>query len=293
MGINPFYMSSNNIALTFMHQRSVHTAAVTTEVVSPVPSSNAPGLVSPSHVHHGGSEAGVSTVEYRRTAELGYQMHFGDEMLVTALMPFSSVTVESQSRLTVMGNGDLTLYGQYILRGEPGGRFTALLGGGVQFPTGRTDARDDNGTLLDYRLQPGNGSVGFILATTGFYQNESWTIALDLFGKLNRKNSAENRMGHALAVGLVGSYELYRDNPSLFAIIGSVGFRSEASSQDVLDGIADGRSGSTVHYLNCGVQFAYDVLRFDLRSLIPLYQRRPEGGADENARLVAGMRVMM
>lgn len=292
LGINPYYSSSNSIVLNFMYQRSDHPGQEAA-VALPDAAMSGPIRGTPNRVYHGGEE-GVASTEYRRTLELGYQHHFGDDFLVTALMPLISFTEQSDSRLSVLGNGDLSLFGQYIARlyDEGGARFTMLTGGGLQFPTGRTGMTDDDGELLDFRLQPGSGSFGFILAATAFYQTPDWMLTLDLFGKLNLKNGSGNHLGNGLAGGLMASRELYRDNPSAFAVIASLGVRSEFIGRDLLDGAPDPDTGATVHYVNCGALVAYDVLRVDLRALIPLTQHRNGVGGDEQTRFITSLRFV-
>jgi hypothetical protein len=295
LGINPYYSTQNTFAVSYLYQRSEHAVAHTHAAIpSPVPMLKSAPL-SPHHVNHGGDGDSVSTQESRHTIELAYRHHLTEEILVTLLVPFLRTKLEAASTsLTVMGNGDITLYGQYNARlsEEPGTRLMLLVGGGVVLPAGRTDARDASGTLLDYRLQPGRGATGFVTAATGILQHESWTFGADAFARWNTKTNDGNRLGHNFAATLAVSRELLRDNPSLFALVGSVGARLEYASKDIIGGAYDARSGATVFYLSAGVDAVYDFLRFELRSLVPVYQQRPEGGADESVRFMVGTRFL-
>ncbi|MBX2992672.1 MAG: transporter [Bacteroidetes bacterium] len=294
MGINPFYSSQNSIAVHFLYQQSHH-ASVLSDAGQ---DSDAPLLKAApegaNHLHHGGTGFSGETREYRRTIELAYQHHLSEHILVTLLVPFSFVTVQSSTSLSIQGNGDATLTGQYVavLDERAGSKFTLLFGGGVQLPTGRSNAKDKNGTLLDFRLQPGSASVGFVLTTSGFYQTESWVFAADIFGKMNRRNSAGSRLGNSLLATLLASRDILRDNPSLFALTASAGIRAEFTGQDILTGNKDPDSGAEVYYLNGGTELAYDFLRFDLRALVPLHQRRSGNAPQESTRFMAGLRVM-
>jgi hypothetical protein len=295
LGINPYYSTQNTLTVSYLFQRSDHPIAHVHSASSSALSLRKSAPLSLHHINHGGEGDSVPTQESRHTIELAYRHHLTEDVLLTLLVPFSRTKQEKpSSSLTVMGSGDITLLGHYNLRLSEslGTRLMLLIGGGIVVPVGRTDARDAAGTLLDYRLQPGRGAVGFVTTATGILQRESWTFGADAFARWNTKTSAGNRLGHNFAATLAASRELLRDNPSLFALVASVGGRLEYASKDLLAGVPDATSGATVFYLSAGVDAVYDFLRFELRTLVPVHQQRPEGGANERTRFMVGMRLL-
>nr|MBP6672780.1 hypothetical protein [Bacteroidota bacterium] len=85
------------------------------------------------------------------------------------------------------------------------------------------------------------------------------------------------------------SHDLYRDNSSLFALLGIAGVRVENAGKDRILGTTDPSSGVQSLYLNVGGQLIFDVVKFNASLLQPILQKRPSGGADEGSRLYLGM----
>lgn len=282
MGINPFYNGMNRVGITFLYQRS---HVVAGEFV--------PGT----KLAHGGAgtdEGGVTSAETERrmTFELSYQHHLSDHVLLTALLPFSRSSVESGGTLSVYGIGDVTLLGHYAITDlfsdqKPA---TLLLGGGVELPTGTNDLRHDDGHLIDPRLQPGSGSFDVAAHALLTVPIDTWTFAVDAYGKVNTPNNRDDRIGNSLALTTAVSRDLYRNNPGNIALLGTAGVRGEFSGRDRIAGAVDHTTGAETLWGNLGGQLVVRHIKFNASALLPLVQHRESGGATEDLRLTLGIR---
>lgn len=281
-GINPYYNGLNRIGLTTLYQNS-HTEGAAT---------GTPG----SKLAHGGGtdEHGIRIPETERriTFELSYQHHLSQNLVLTALLPFSAGRLEGDGVLNVYGIGDAALLGQYAVTGLFSERTpaTLLLGGGVELPTGANDLRHDDGDRIDPRMQPGSGSFDLIANAVLTAPIESWTVAADLYGKLNNANDRGDRIGNALSLTATLSRDLYRNNPGNFALLGTAGLRGELSGKDRVAGGTDPATGARTLWGNLGGQLVWGHVKLHAAALLPLLQHREPGGANEDLRLTAGIR---
>lgn len=281
-GINPYYNGMNRIGLTTLYQTS-HTEGP------------APGAPGSKPAHGGGTDehgTPLAETERRITFELSYQHHLSRNIVLTALLPFSAGRLEGGNVLDVYGPGDAVLLGHYAVTGLFSERTpaTLLVGGGVELPTGANDLRHDDGDLIDPRLQPGSGSIDLVANAVLMAPIESWTVAVDLYGKLNNTNDRQDRIGNALSLTATLSRDLYRNNPGNTALLGTVGLRGELSGKDRVAGETDPASGARTLWGNLGGQVVWGHVKLHAAALLPLLQHREPGGANEDLRLTAGIR---
>ncbi len=291
MGINPYYSSSNalHVSMLFQHSTTPPEEAAPGDV--PQLMRSVPGeVLSPASVTHGG--AGGSS-ETRKTIELAYRFHLFDDLLISCLAPYRMTQVSGGESFSANGFGDITVLAHYVARPHLWDRapVTLLLGGGVQLPTGSSTRTDPAGDLVEPDVQPGSGSVNYIVSSTMMVQPGPWTFVLDVYGKLNARNSRQDKLGNSLAITAGASHELTRDNSSLFAIVANAGLRGETASRDRVAGVLNPETGSTSLYGNIGAQVFFGILRLDVGVLIPISQDRPTGAPDEDTRVVSGLRL--
>ena len=127
----------------------------------------------------------------RRTTTVSLQADYGitNKLSLLLLVPYAwmseSVTQGTTTETVEKSSlGDISLMGNYVILNK--NRFNASLGGGIKFPTGKTDQRDQ--FILPPTLQVGTGSVDFILfadARTSFDFRKSLTLQQTLSYKLN------------------------------------------------------------------------------------------------------------
>lgn len=281
-GINPYYSGDNRIGISTLLQRSrfeqTGSGGSVTKLLH--------GVGTP----HQGSET-ISGTERRLTIELSYRHHLSRRFLLTGLVPFTLSDVNATGHLHVQGFGDATLLGHYVIDGlfserRPG---MLLIGGGVKFPTGDHTLNDDNGEIIEHDLQPGSGSfdlVGNALLTAPVGMV---TLAADLYGKLNGSDGNGYSRGNSLALTGTGSYDLYRDNPTHTAVVGTAGLRAELAGQDVIEGEQAEGTGAETLWATLGAEVIVGSAKLNLGALVPLSQRRDGSGADEEIRFTAGV----
>lgn len=291
-GINPYYNGKNKLLFNLLVQNSQFTPVPS---VSPV--QNVVAATSKSNrVQHAGQDAyasGVSVYEQRRTLEISYQHHLSESVMLTAVVPFYQIGVQTATDLSVQGIGDLTVLTHYIFKTKISETvpLTWLVGAGVELPTGNSSLKDDAGTTLDPRVQAGSGSWDLVFNTSLIAVQGEWTAAFDLLGKINTSNAGGDRLGHPLALSITLSRDLVRSNADNFALIGIAGMRVEAAGKDMVRNEVDNFSGFTTGYLNIGGQAAWQFLRFNLTALVPAVQARVSDAPRESVRLLTGLRI--
>jgi hypothetical protein len=110
------------------------------------------------------------------------------------------------------GLGDALLYGQYrFLRDEAMARHAALLFG-LKTPTGRTDVKKADGSLIESDHQPGSGSWDPLLGFAFTQQAGRWSFDLNgLYSFVNDGAGATNR-GDIANYNLALSYRVFGAN---------------------------------------------------------------------------------
>ncbi|MBC8043023.1 MAG: hypothetical protein IAF08_06220 [Rhizobacter sp.] len=291
-GINPYYNGKNKLLFNLLMQHAQFTPV---SAASPVQNSVAMPSKGNSvqHAGHDAYASGASVDEQRRTLEISYQHHISESVMLTAVVPFYQIGVQTAIDLSVQGMGDLTVLAHYILKTKISEAvpLTWLVGAGVKLPTGNSSMKDDAGTTLDPRVQAGSGSWDLVLNTSLIAVQDEWTAAFDLFGKINTSNADGDLIGNPLAISFTLSRDLVRSNADNFALIGIAGVRVEAAGKDMVQNEVDDFSGFTTGYLNVGGQAAWQFLRFNLTALVPAVQARVSDAPREGVRLLTGLRI--
>lgn len=241
---------------------------------------------------HGGHGASpFPTNETRQTIEMMFQHHLSERVMLTALLPFSTLTIEQGNSFSVSGIGDPTFLGHYIFELPTFERTTMLLGGGLKAPTGLSNLTDQSGNRFDTRFQSGTGSWDFILSSMMFLSHGGFTYALDLFAKFNTSGAMGDRLGHSLSATGTLSHDLLRNNASQTALVGIAGARLETKSQDWISGKFDVDSGFTSLYAQAGGQVIFYFFKLDFLVLVPVHQSRSTLAMNEQMRFLAGARI--
>ncbi len=131
----------------------------------------------------------------RRTTTISLQADYGltDKLSLLLLVPYAWMSEgvtqgNATEEVQKSSLGDISLMGNYIIYNKS--RFNASLGGGIKFPTGKTDQRDQ--FILPPTLQVGTGSVDFIFfadTRTTFNFRKSLTLQQTFSYKLNTTGS--------------------------------------------------------------------------------------------------------
>ena len=131
---------------------------------------------------------------------------------------------------------------------------------GVKLPTGRTNAKTDEGAeYLDSHLQPGTGSTDYMLGLSLSHALKRLSFAANLLGTLPGKGEfgdTSHQFGSALNYDANVKYRVYPGiaaprAPQFFAVLGVNG---EARGKEKVDGATEDNSGGNTLYLAPGIQ---------------------------------------
>lgn len=286
-GINPYYNGKNRLAINFLSQRSFLPPTLPT----PLNTVQTKHHALPSLMHGGHGASPFPTTETRQTLELMLQHHLSEHFMLTALVPFSTLTIEQGSSFSVSGIGDITLMAHYVFDLPLFERSTLLLGGGVKTPTGLSNLTDASSRRFDTRFQSGSGSWDFVFNPMFIAQQSGFTYAIDVFMKLNTKGTVGDRIGHSLSATTTLSHDVFRSNPSQTALVGMFGARFEAKTQDWISSQFDRDSDFASFYAQVGVQVVFYFVKIDALALVPLHQSRSTLAMNEETRFLMGARV--
>ncbi len=286
-GINPYYNGKNRLALNFLSQRSFMQPIL----LSPSNTTQTKYHALPTLMHGGHGASPFPTTETRQTFELMLQHHLSEHFMLTALVPFSTLTIEQGSSFSVSGIGDMTLMAHYVFDFPLFERSTLLLGGGIKTPTGLSNLTDASNRQLDTRFQSGTGSWDFVFNPLFIAQQSGFTYALDAFMKLNTSGTVGDRIGHSLSVTTTLSHDIFRSNPSQTALVGILGVRLETKTQDWISGQFDRDSGFSSLYAQVGMQVVFYFVKIDVLAIVPLHQSRSALAMNEETRFLTGARI--
>jgi len=227
------------------------------------------------------------------TAQLWGRYNLGSRLQMFAFLPVrSTVHVQDRVRSTESGLGDASVMLNAVVLRESGWdtavQHSLIAGGGVKLPTGRyAGVRDADRQGLP-NLQPGTGSVDFLVnasytvraGRTGLNADAAYTISL--------ANNADYRYGNRFNAGLLLFRSLSRKRMQLLP---QAGLRLEASTRDYTSwsrGWQNTTSGGTMLFAAAGVQGYRGKVGLRLLGQIPVAQRFAAGYVAAGPRVDAG-----
>lgn len=108
--------------------------------------------------------------------------------------------IESTFTARSEGIGDLEIISRYTVYRSPQDKHVMTLHGGMSFPTGSTDERND-GYKLPYPLQLGSGTYDLKIGAKYQYVNNDWSIGADSLGTIRLGNNDDDyRLGNVLEI---------------------------------------------------------------------------------------------
>jgi len=188
-------------------------------------------------------------------------------------MPMAGPTFRDMTMSPINRLGDIALTVQRDLFHDESGNSLSVAGG-LKFPTGESQVRTAQGTLVHAMMQPGSGSLDFTVGLFGRAylgggpDGKSWSLEPGISYQINGTNSLGyrfgNRLGYDLALGcrLGESFTLStalngivtgRDsqNGTLDPLTGKTAYQSPATS--LVDNVAN--SGGSMLYVAPGFQW--------------------------------------
>lgn len=180
------------------------------------------GILPQFHRHFVGlrySEQSFRSAHSQRAADLGQfnsEEHFRTvdvlgrfypirRLQVLVLLPYHDFQRRESGVLTQSkGLGDASVMGNFLLfdTGDSLQRrwqHSLTLGGGLKLPTGQYSQRDKEGQILHENLQPGSGTVDFMLSAAYTLRRGAWGFTADVLGRINTTNRNQYHFGNRIS----------------------------------------------------------------------------------------------
>ena len=170
------------------------------------------GLVSES-----GNVPATARPTFAHEGDFNFTWGFYRNFDLTILVPIVTNRFEALGAPSVGGTGlgdsmAVVKY-RFYRRDSPRGTTQLSISGGAKIPTGRTDLRSSNGTLLPASLQPGSGSTDLFLAAnwtyTGLFNIKRLVADENFHSLLRSQGTRETRLGDDIESRLWLSYRPY------------------------------------------------------------------------------------
>lgn len=215
---------------------------------------------------------GREFLESRTVLGLDYGLDRG--ITLSALVPFVYRELETGGReLTASGLGDIALLGKYRLLGQEwqGGAFNWSALGGLEIPTGATDARE-GGVRLPPMVQVGTGAWSPFAATSATLDLERARFDATVFYKVNTEGTQDFELGDFFSLTALASYRFlhFKYPGPTFAARGGLQWRHESRAHRAGVTLAD--SGTDELLLRVGLS-SHPVPAMDLSldARVPVY----------------------
>lgn len=170
---------------------------------------------------------------------------------------------------------DLTIMGRYTFLRKHDFQESTLLAfqAGVKMPTGRTDALDDTGNILDAHIQPGTGSWNFLAGLSFNYVKNRFGLSSNVLYSINttgRAGDDDYRFGNWLNADITAKYPVLSANGKHAFL--SLGLNGEFRGKEEINGQIIENTGGEVLYLAPGVQVMMSrVFIIEASLLYPFY----------------------
>ena len=212
--------------------------------------------------------------EYWTTEITGFYGITEDAMLLTVI-PYKKTKVDGHLHVHedgevelesvkggASGLGDIAVLGRYtFFKTHTIDTTTSIAGiAGIKFPTGKTDAKTDDGMeYLDSHLQLGTGSTDFLLGLSMSHAVQRLSLSANLLGAITTEGKAgdtKHQYGNTLNYDITAKYRVH---PAVFAPLStqlffSLGLNGELREREKGNGTELVNSGGHTIYLTPGVQ---------------------------------------
>jgi len=197
------------------------------------------------------------------------------EFMVMAVVPYKKGTTSGELDMTTdplgldsagagsaSGIGDVALLGRYTLLKQENPDTTNVMAGlfGIKFATGKTDARTENGDeFLDSHLQPGTGSMDYLLGISYSHSLTRFSLSANLLGTIataGKFGDIKHKFGNSLNYDVTGKYRVYPEafSPVKPQYFFALGINGELREREKIEGDTVPDTGGNTTYLSPGVQ---------------------------------------
>lgn len=164
---------------------------------------------------------------------------------VTLPYAWSERKYSDNTQLKTRGIGDASFLLQYALLNPQKQRMrpwkhSLQFGGGLKLPTGANNLTDSEGVRLGENLQPGTGSLDFLLS--GFYavQHGKWGLSLDATARLTTANKNDYWSGNRVNAGLRA---FWKGRAGKITLIPQAGAMLDSRGKDISDNLLQSDTG--------------------------------------------------
>lgn len=164
----------------------------------------------------------------------------------------------------VAGLSDILLYGRYQLIKDESSSFFLSATAGVKFPTGATNAKNDEGELLNPHIQLGTGSTDPLLGFDMHYGWDDYSASMSLMSTFPTTGAQNYKFGTILSYSVNGKYNLFNfgEMNSVIAAFGVSGEWHDVEKQ--YEQVVENTGGNTT-YLYPGIQLLIGhAMTFDI-----------------------------
>ncbi len=229
----------------------------------------------------------VSTINQITNLSLGYS--FTDYLTFNVNLPFiqrehTHIDNEEDEAVPESWNfseiGDLNLISNISLFKNEEARSSLNLNTGIKLPTGITDIKNSEGEEADITLQPGSGSVDYIVGAT-YTQNLSSVpvlsdsgfselpLILNINYRINNKGTDDYKFGNVLFIHLSTAYRFVERLSFLMQVNVKLQDKADAGTTNE----PEENTGGQWVFLSPGLKFhIFDNLSLSSYIQIPLYQ---------------------
>lgn len=167
------------------------------------------------------------------------------------------------------GLSDITLLGRFqaYQRHSLTSTFIASLQAGVRIPTGKTDALNDNGEVLDAHIQPGTGAFSYLFGvSTSYALSRLSVVANGVFSIATEGNFGDDsyEFGNALNYDAAIRFRLNASALSGANVFASFGIAGEWRENELLNGTELEQTGGNTLYITPGFQIFFQSVVFEV-----------------------------
>ncbi len=227
----------------------------------------------------------VSTLNQIANFSAGYT--FNDFLTFNMILPFihrEHLHIHSDDgepeRWNFSAIGDLTMLSNFSLYNDDDSRSFLNFNAGIKLPTGVTDIKNDEGEEAEVTLQPGSGSVDYLIGATYFRNLASVPVlsgtkyselplVLNVSYKINSKGTDDYKFGNALSIHLSTAYRFIER----LSLLLQVNARFQNKADVGTTGEPKENTGNQLLFLSPGLKIhILDNLSLSSFIQIPLFQ---------------------
>jgi hypothetical protein len=170
---------------------------------------------------------------------------------------------------------DISVFGRYqvLNRHSLNSTFIAALQGGIRFPTGKTDATNEEGEILNAHIQPGTGAFNYLFGFSVSYAIKKVSFVANSLYSLTTEGNVGNdsyEYGNVINYDASVRYRLSGSIQSSTYLFASLGVAGEHRQEELLKGDEVPGTGGQTIYLLPGFQVFFRPFIFEASFWVPV-----------------------